>query len=46
MNDWLTKAERKMEKENNIGTNYESVKKQLDGHQVCHKKIILTIYSL
>ncbi|KAL9968901.1 hypothetical protein ACROYT_G021049 [Oculina patagonica] len=39
MNDWLTKAERKMEKENNIGTNYESVKKQLDGHQKFQKEV-------
>ena len=41
MNDWLTKAELKMEKEKNIGSNYEAVKKQLEGHQVCSKNIQL-----
>ena len=34
MGSWLTKAERKMEKENKLGPNFETVKKQLDEHQV------------
>lgn len=41
MNDWLAKAELKMEKEKNIGANYDAVKKQLEGHQVCVKNIEL-----
>lgn len=34
MSDWLAKAERKMEKEKDLGPNYEAVKKQLEDHQV------------
>lgn len=40
MNDWLSKAERKMKKENELGPNYETVKKQLEEHQVIpHKSV-------
>lgn len=37
MGNWLSKAEKKMEKERAIGSNYDDVKKQLDEHQVTDK---------
>lgn len=39
MGSWLTKAERKMEKENKLGPNYETVKKQLDEHQKFQEEV-------
>ena len=37
MGNWLSKTEKKMEKERAIGSNYDDVKKQLDEHQVTDK---------
>ena len=37
MTVWLKKAEQKMEKEDDVGPNYDIVKKQLEDHQVITK---------
>ena len=39
MDKWLTKTERKMKKDEQIGHNYETTKKQLDEHQVINGKL-------
>ena len=42
MDKWLTKTEREMKKDEQIGHNYETTKKQLDEHQVmtnCKNKL-------
>ena len=39
MDKWLTKTERKMKKDEQIGHNYETTKKQLDEHQVINDKL-------
>jgi len=39
MDKWLNKTERKMKKDEQIGHNYETTKKQLDEHQVINDKL-------
>lgn len=39
MDKWLTKTEQKMKKDEQIGHNYETTKKQLDEHQVINDKL-------
>ena len=37
MNDWLSKAEKRMKQTEEVGTNFDTIKQQLDKHQVGFK---------